>query len=48
LPPRFNTTDWLAARQDFGGGRGLRVHGGAGRHCRAPSESMASTIAWYV
>jgi hypothetical protein len=48
MPPRFNATQWLTARQDFGGGRGLRVHGGAGRRCRAPPEAMASTIAWYV
>jgi hypothetical protein len=48
LPPRFNATEWLSVRQDFGGGRGVRVHGGAGRRCRAPPEAMASTIAWYV
>jgi hypothetical protein len=48
LPPRFNTTEWLSVRQDFGGGRGVRVHGGAGRRCRATPEAMASTIAWYV
>jgi hypothetical protein len=48
FPPRFNTTEWLSVRQDFGGGRGVRVHGGAGRRCRAPPEAMASTIAWYV
>lgn len=45
-PERFNTTAWLAARQAWGGGRGLRAHSGAGRRCRVPLEAMASTIAW--
>jgi hypothetical protein len=45
LPPRFNTTEWLSVRQDFGGVEACEFSGGG---VGVGPEAMASTIAWYV